>query len=216
MNRKSPDKPKDGVLGAPDDTATGALKAGPRESTDSYLPSWYQRSLRFQFEGHRGKLMNALTFKCSAALALAVCLPGMAMAAPFGTCSKETLVGRYVLTASGFTRAPNSVPGTPWVPKAIVEVLQFDGKGSFATPTVVVANPFGDSGAVVHPPMGAAGEYSVNADCTGSVHFFDAINVTFFLFVELPGHTVQMLQTNPSNNVFQGTAERVGTVSRGH
>lgn len=153
--------------------------------------------------------MNALTFKCSAALTLAVCLPCVAMAAPPGTCSKENLSGRYVFTASGFTRAPASAPGTPWVPKAIVEVLKFDGRGSLTTPTLVVANPFGDSGAVVQPPMGAAGEYSVNADCTGSVHFFDAINATFFIFIELPGNTVRMFQINPSNNVLQGTAERV-------
>ncbi|MEO5629327.1 MAG: hypothetical protein ABIQ62_06125 [Thermomonas sp.] len=153
--------------------------------------------------------MNTLTMKCSAALALAACLPGVTMAAPPGTCSTETLSGRYVLTASGFTRAPASAPGTTWVPKAIVEVLQFDGHGSFVTPTIVVANPFGDSGAVVQPPMGAAGEYTINADCTGSVHFFDAINVTFFIFIERPGKTFRILQSNPSNNVLLGSAERV-------
>ncbi len=55
------------------------------------------------------------------------------------------------ITASGFTRVPGSEPGTPWVPKAIVEALQFNGDGTLTTPGVTVANPFGDSGDILHP-----------------------------------------------------------------
>jgi hypothetical protein len=111
---------------------------------------------------------------------------------------------------SAQARAPGSPPGTPWVPKAIVEVLHFNGDGTLTTPALAVANPFGDLGNVLVPPAGAPGEYSVNPDCTGTVHFFDASNVTFFVYVEPPrGDTITMIQSSPANNVFQGSARRV-------
>ncbi|OZB58480.1 MAG: hypothetical protein B7X39_18810 [Lysobacterales bacterium 14-68-21] len=139
--------------------------------------------------------------------ALALCAPALARASLTG-CSNASLKGRYVFLANGFTRAPAAPPGTPWVPKAILEVLQFNGDGTVLTPALTAANPFGDLGSIVAPPGGAPGEYTVNADCTGSVHFLDANNVTFAIYVESFGGTVRMIQTNPSNNVFQGTARR--------
>jgi hypothetical protein len=143
-------------------------------------------------------------------LALLVCLPGLAAADPTARCDADLLKGVYVFSATGFTPAPNSGPGTPWVPKAIVEVLSFDGDGTLTAPGLAVANPFDDLGNVLQPPQGAPGEYSINADCTGTVHFFDAANVTFYIYVEPPrGDTISMLQTNPANNVFQGSARRV-------
>ncbi|CAM5609143.1 hypothetical protein RLIN73S_05844 [Rhodanobacter lindaniclasticus] len=60
----------------------------------------------------------------------------------------------------------------------------------------------------MQPPSGAAGEYTVNADCTGSVRFLDASGVAFTIYVESFGDTIRMIQTNPSNNVFEGTARR--------
>jgi hypothetical protein len=121
------------------------------------------------------------------------------------------LTGHYVFTASGFTRVPGSVPGTPWVPKAILEILHFNGDGTLTTPAVTVANPFGDSGDVLQPPSGGApSSYRINEDCTGTVLFFDASNVTFKIYIDPPrGDTIWMIQTNPENNVFQGTAQRV-------
>jgi len=137
-------------------------------------------------------------------------LPGLAAADANRTCGDDLLKGRYVFTATGFTRAPNGAPGTPWAPKAILEILEFNGDGTLSTPALAVANPFGDTGAVLQPPAGAPGEYWVDESCTGSVHFFDAGNVTFYIYVEPPrGETVWMIQTNPTNNVFQGTARRV-------
>jgi hypothetical protein len=42
------------------------------------------------------------------------------------------------------------------------------------------------------------------------VHFFDANNVTFKIYVDPPqGDTIWMIQTNPNSNVFQGSATRV-------
>ena len=144
-----------------------------------------------------------------ALVALSLCLPGLALADTTNRCRVELLKGQYVFTATGFTRAPTAVPGTPWVPKAILEILQFNGDGTLTTPGVTVANPFGDSGQILQPPAGAPGVYSINDDCSGMVHFLDAGNVMFKIFVEpVHGDTVWMIQTNPANNVFQGSAKR--------
>ena len=151
--------------------------------------------------------MKSLMIKCAATLPL-LCLPGLAAAEL--KCKTEYLKGQYVFTATGFTRAPNSAPGTPWVPKAILEVLQFNGDGTLTTPGLTVANPFGDVGNILHPPAGAAGTYFVNDDCSGTVQFLDAGSVTFNFYLDSPlGFTIWMIQTNPTNNVFQGSAKRV-------
>jgi len=147
--------------------------------------------------------------KIVACLALMICMPGLAAAELSNRCTNDILKGQYVFTATGFTRAPNSAPGTPWVPKAIVEVLHFNGDGTLSGPSVTLANPFGDTGAILNP-AGAAGSYSVNEDCTGTMQFLDAVGVAFKFVVDPPlGDTIYMIQINPNNNVFQGRAERV-------
>jgi hypothetical protein len=154
--------------------------------------------------------MECLIKQCVAAIPLILCLPGLAAADPTNRCKEDILKGQYIFTASGFTRAPNSGPGTPWVPKAIIEVLQFNGDGTLTTPAVTVANPFGDLGNILQPPAGAPGVYSINDDCSGTVQFADASNVTFKIYVEpRRGDTIWMIQTNPANNVFQGRAKRL-------
>jgi hypothetical protein len=158
---------------------------------------------------YEGEPMKDFTTKCIAILALSAWLPGFAAAQSSNQCKAEMLKGQYVFTANGFTRAPNSAPGTPWVPKAILEIIVFNGDGSLTSPTVTLANPFGDLGQILQPPSGAPGAYIVNEDCTGRIHFFDANGVMFNIYVEPPrGDTIQMIQTNPANNVFQGTARR--------
>lgn len=144
-------------------------------------------------------------------LLLILCLPGLAAADdPKSKCKEDILRGQYVFTASGFTRAPNSVPGTPWVPKAVIQVTEFNGDGTLSTPMVAVANPFGDVGNVLQPPSGADGTYSIADDCSGTVQFFDAANVAYKIYVDpQQGDTIWMIQTNPANNVFQGSAMRV-------
>jgi len=148
--------------------------------------------------------------KCAVVLLIIVSLSGTAVADTANRCTDSILKGRYVFTASGFTRAVGSAAGTPWSPKAILEVLQFNGDGTLTTPGVTVANPFGDSGDILHPPAGAAGTYSIAEDCSGTVQFSDQANVTFNIMVDPPlGDTVWMIQTNPADNVFQGIAKRV-------
>ncbi len=142
-------------------------------------------------------------------LPLLLGLPGLAAAETTYPCSDVVLKGSYVLAASGFTRPPNSLPGTPWVPKAILEIFHFNGDGTLTTPAVTIANPFGDTGAVVHPPAGAPGVYTVNDDCTGTVQFSDPNNVTYNIYVDAPrGESIRMIQVNPINNVFEGIARR--------
>jgi hypothetical protein len=155
--------------------------------------------------------LKHLMTKCAATLPLILCFSGLAAADSTNRCTNAILKGQYVFTASGFTRPADSLPGTPWVPKAIVEVLQFNGDGTLSTPAVTVANPFGDTGNILQPPAGGApGEYSINDDCSGTVHFLDAGNVTFKIYVDPPkGDTIWMIQINPTNNVFQGSAKRV-------
>jgi hypothetical protein len=156
--------------------------------------------------------MKNLMTKYVAILALILCLPGLADARPKQhRCTEDTLRGQYVFAASGFTRAAGSGPGAAWYPKAIVEVLDFNGDGTLSTPVLTVANPFGDSGAILQPPSGGfPGTYLINEDCSGTVQFSDATNVKFNIYVEPPqGDTIWMIQTNPSDNVFQGTAKRV-------
>jgi hypothetical protein len=156
---------------------------------------------------------NAMRRTLAAILPFALCLPGLASAEPEKKCNERILKGEYVLSASGFTRPPASGPGTPWVPKAIIEVIQFNGDGTLTTPHVAIANPFGDVGNIVPPVAGtpgAPGTYVVNEDCTGTVEFHDPNNVSYRIVVDpSEGHTVWMLQSNPANNVLQGSARRV-------
>src|SRR5262245_37656822 len=147
--------------------------------------------------------MKARIAKCAAIFLPILCLPGLAAAQPTNRCKDDNILkGTYVFTASGFTRPPTSPPGTPWVPKAILEVLQFNGDGTLSTPAVTVANPFGDSGAIPHG-SGAAGVYSINDDCTGTVQCSDGNSVTYNIYVDPPqGNTSWMIETNPVNNVI--------------
>jgi hypothetical protein len=127
-----------------------------------------------------------------------------------GHCTAEMLHGRYVYNAMGFTRPEPSGPGTPWVPKAILQVMSFNGEGAVATPKITVANAFGDTGGLLAPPAGGAvGAYIVNEDCTGKIHFFDAVGVMYSIFVTPGGDTIYMIQINPLNNVSQGSAKRI-------
>jgi hypothetical protein len=136
----------------------------------------------------------------SAALALAggLALPSPASAdSPADECSATTLRGVYMFHASGF----NIVNGAA-LPKAIIETLVFHGDGNVTTPAVSVSI----NGVLLQPPQGNPGNYTVEADCTGTLTFADGPR--FDLQIKPNGKVVNMLQTNP-NTVMQGTAEKV-------
>lgn len=140
----------------------------------------------------------------SAALALALCLPGLTLA---NTCSNATLKGRYTFATSGFTRPPFAPPGTPWTPKAIVEVLRFDGNGGATALWFTATNPFGDLGNFIQGTNTPA-TYALQADCNGIVQFADQNATAFAIHAGPWGNTIYMIQINPLNNVFEGVAKR--------
>src|SRR5262245_28849935 len=80
-------------------------------------------------------------------------------------CSNATLHGLYVFSASGF----NIVAGVAQ-PKALVELIRFDGERFLTAPKVTVSI----NGTIVHS-SGTLGTYTVGPDCTGTLTFIDAL-----------------------------------------
>jgi hypothetical protein len=115
-------------------------------------------------------------------------------------CSNATLNALYAFHASGF----NIVGGVPQ-PKAIVELIQFNGDGTLTGPGATVSV---NGGVFRSPPSapGAAGTYAVTPACIGSLAF--AAGQTFDFYIGFRESELYMIQTN-TNTVFQGTAERL-------
>jgi hypothetical protein len=111
-------------------------------------------------------------------------------------CTLKTLHGSYLFAASGF-----NIAGGVAQPKAIHEAIEFNGDGTLTVPAVTLSV----NGNISHPP-GAPGDYTVEADCHGTLVF--SSGQTYDIVVALDGETVWMFQTNP-NTVFQGTATRL-------
>ena len=110
-------------------------------------------------------------------------------------CRLQTLRGSYLFAASGF-----NIVGGVAQPKAIHEVLVFNGDGTLTVPAVTLSV----NGAINHPP-GSPGDYTLEASCTGTLVFTGG--PSFDIVAAPDGRTVWMFQTNP-NTVFQGTATR--------
>jgi hypothetical protein len=145
--------------------------------------------------------MKTLTwhvFIC-AAMVLGACGLARADEADKG-CSLRTLRGTYIFSASGF----NIVAGVAQ-PKAIVEVIEFNGDGTLTVPAATLSA----NGVIIRSLPGGFGTYTVEEDCTGTVVFNGPM---FDAFISRDGDTLSMVQTNP-NTVFQGTATRT---ERGH
>jgi hypothetical protein len=113
-------------------------------------------------------------------------------------CSLATLTGLYVFTASGYNIV-NSVPQ----PKAIVEVLDFNGDGTLATPAVSRSA----NGVIFPNTVGSNGEYTVNEDCTGTITFLPS-GPHFDIFIVPNGKDINMIQTD-ANTVLAGVSRRV-------
>jgi hypothetical protein len=144
------------------------------------------------------------------AIASALCAIGLSapLLAPAQTlpCRAERLIGLYVFTATGYTRANLD---SPWVPKAIVQFIHMNGDGTVTTPWVTVANPAGNTGFIIDR-VGSPGVYSVGDDCTGWMQFGDG--VVHRIFAEPLGKEFWLIQTaglGGSLNVFQGRATKV-------
>jgi hypothetical protein len=116
-------------------------------------------------------------------------------------CTEPTLRGSYVFSASGF----NIVGGVPQ-PKAIVEVIVFNGDGTLDVPAATVSL----NGVIVHS-MPSVGTYTVEADCSGTITFNGP---TYDIFLSRDGDDISMIQTN-TNTVFQGLATRTSRTVQG-
>ena len=107
-------------------------------------------------------------------------------------CTVRTLRGPYVFSATGF----NIVGGVPQ-PKAIVEVIAFNGDGTLEVSAATVSL----NGMIIRS-LPSSGTYTVEDDCSGTI----VLNgPTFDIFLSPDGDGIAMIQTNP-NTVFQGMA----------
>jgi hypothetical protein len=140
--------------------------------------------------------MKNLIARSLLATAIAFGASGAALADDQSGCTSSTLHGRYVLTARGFTITADGAQ-----PKAIVEVIDFDGDNGLSVPSATVSL----NGVIVHATPGGGGTYTIDEACTGTFVFDGG---PAWDFVTSPrGNELFSIQTNPGN-VFQGTATR--------
>ena len=91
---------------------------------------------------------------------VALSTTGVALADGEGEpCSLKTLQGRYVFTARGFNIAAGVAQ-----PKAILEIVDFNGDRTLAVPAATVAI----NGAIVRA-LPSVGTYTVDEGCTGTI-----------------------------------------------
>jgi len=111
-------------------------------------------------------------------------------------CELHTLRGSYVFAASGY----NIVLGVPQ-PKAIVELIDFNGDG-----TQTVSGGTVSINGNVAQILPGVGVYTLDADCKGTVSFTPG--PSFAIFIQPGDKEGRMIQTNPGS-VFQGTVTKV-------
>src|SRR4051812_23065509 len=117
-------------------------------------------------------------------------------------CSARTLRGTYVFSASGFAIVAGAAQ-----PKAIVEVIEFNGDGTLTVPAATRSV----NGAIARS-LPSIGGYAVADDCTGTVTFDGP---SFDIFVSPRGNQLWLIQTN-ANSVFEGSATRTSRDPHDH
>jgi hypothetical protein len=117
-----------------------------------------------------------------------------------GACTERSLRGSYVFSASGF-----NIVGGVQQPKAIVEVIVFNGDGTLDVPAATVS-----LNGVIIRSLHSVGTYTVEDNCSGTVTFNGP---TYDIFLSKDGDDISMIQTNP-NTVFQGLATRTSRMVR--
>src|ERR1700736_1714847 len=100
-------------------------------------------------------------------------------------CAPDTLDGLYIFSAAGF----NIVAGAAQ-PKAIVELIRFNGDGTLTVP----AATHSINGVVAQSLPGGTGTYTVDVGCTGTLAFTHG--PTFDLFISRKGDELWMIQTD--------------------
>ncbi len=120
-------------------------------------------------------------------------------------CTAAALDGLYVFTASGF----NISTPTTSAPKAIVELIRFNGDSTLTVPASTVSV----NGFFPTIPAGGTGRYTVtdvipdDEACSGTLKF-DQGGQHFNLAFAHHARTIYVIQTDPGT-VFQGTATRL-------
>ena len=149
-------------------------------------------------------IMSSLAFACALVCLAATVAPGTsatARAAADRHCSVDMLRGLYLWTFDGYQNF-----GGTFVPKAIMQGLQFNGDGT-------TFNPFGTvniGGFIIINATGGVGTYTVAADCTGTLSITNG--PTFNIYVGPGAQQIWTLETSPSPagiGVSVGTAVRV-------
>jgi hypothetical protein len=133
-----------------------------------------------------------------ASAVVALSIGAMASASDWSQeCRVEKLTGLYVFSATGYTIVSGVVQ-----PKAIVELIRFNGNGTLSVPGATRSV----NGVIAQSPPGGTGTYTLAEDCRGSLVFTGG--PAFDIFADPNGNDVWMIQTNP-NNVFQGNVTKV-------
>ncbi len=115
-------------------------------------------------------------------------------------CHVGMLRGLYLWTFDGYQNV-----GGSFVPKAIMQGLQFNGDGT-------TFNPFGTvniGGTIIIDATGGVGTYTVAADCTGTLSITGG--PSFSMYVGPGGKLLWITQTNVGT--FDGTGLGVGTAT---
>jgi hypothetical protein len=113
------------------------------------------------------------------------------------TCNLATLTGAYVFNATGY-----NIVSSVLQPKAIVEVIDFNGDGTLTVPAATVC-----LNGVIRRTVDGSGEYMVNEDCTGALTFLPN-GPHFDIFSTPDGKQCNMIQTD-ADTVLAGVARKV-------
>jgi hypothetical protein len=141
------------------------------------------------------KLMKPAPCKSWAAIALLAAVPCLALAGD-STCSVRSLKGLYLFSGTGFT-----IPAGVALPKAILELIDFNGDGTLAVPGATRSI----NGDVAQIPPGGTGVYTLDPDCTGTITFSPFLHLAIYM---ISPKELALMQTD-ANNVFQGSAKAV-------
>src|SRR5881275_3176410 len=155
------------------------------------------------------KLVKSITSYLLFACALVSLVAAMALgtsatagaAADGQACSVHMLKGLYLWTFDGYENF-----GGNFVPKAIMQGLQFNGDGT-------LINEFGTvniGGFIIIDATGGVGTYTVAADCTGTISITDG--PSFNMYVG-PG-AQQIWTTQIAGGAGSGAGLGVGTATR--
>src|SRR5215470_12545622 len=106
--------------------------------------------------------MNKLMKHVSTIAAMAWCVSSIANAAEGPSCRVEKLDGLYVFAATGYTLVSGVAQ-----PKAIVELIRFNGDGTLTVPGATRSL----NGVIGQTPPGGTGTYDLGPDCRGSLVF---------------------------------------------